>query len=207
MKISIINNKGEQVEERELSFEIPEGETASHAVHETVVAYRAAQRAGTACTKTRGEVSATTRKPWRQKGTGRARAGSYASPIWRGGGVVFGPRPRDFSKKVNKKVKKLALKKALGERILMGDVIVVDSLEISEPRTKAVIAWIDQVGATGTVLVVPEADNTNLVLGARNIPHVDVVSADQVHTYSILRQDKIVISKAALEKLEQRISS
>ncbi len=207
MKISIINNAGEQVEERDLSFEIPEGEKAAHAVHETVVAYRAAQRTGTACTKTRGEVSATTRKPWRQKGTGRARAGSYASPIWRGGGVVFGPRPRDFSKKTNKKVKRLALRKALGERFIMGDVIVVDSIEIPEPKTKAAIAWLDKVGATGTVLVIPEGENTNLFLGARNIPHVDVLTAPQVHTYSILRQDKIVISKSALEALEQRISS
>lgn len=207
MKVSIINQSGDQVEEKELSFTLPEGDKAAHAVHETVVAYRAAQRAGTACAKTRGEVAATTKKPWRQKGTGRARAGSYASPIWRGGGVVFGPRPRDFSKKVNKKVKRLAFQKALAERIEMGDVIVVDTIDLADPKTKSTLAFLSQVGATGTVLIIPEGENTNLFLGARNIPHVDVMVADQVHTYGLLRQDKIVISKAGLEKLEQRISA
>jgi large subunit ribosomal protein L4 len=206
VKIDIKNIKGESVGEAEISIEIPEGDTAAHAVHETVVAYRAAARAGTACTKTVGEVSVSNRKPWRQKGTGRARAGSYASPIWRGGGVVFGPKPRDYSKKVNKKVKRLALRKAFGERLLAGDVTVIDSIDIQQPKTREVAGFLGSMGIDGTVLVIPETVNQNLYLGGRNIPHLDIVPVDQVTTYNILRQDRIIITQAALDTLINRFS-
>src|SRR6202012_847024 len=130
MKISIKNISGKDQGELEVKFALIEDGKGSQAVHDTVVAYQAAQRSGTACTKTVGDVAGTNKKPWRQKGTGRARAGSFRSPLWAGGGVVFGPKPRDFGKKVSKKTKQLALRKALSERIKAGDVVVVDDLKL-----------------------------------------------------------------------------
>src|SRR6266699_6936476 len=131
MKLTIRDTKGNNQGELEVKFPLIEDGKGTQAVHDVVVAYRAAQRMGTACTKTMGEVAGSGKKPWRQKGTGRARAGSFASPLWRGGGVVFGPRPRDFGKKVNARTKQLALRKALSERLKAGDVVVVDDLKIA----------------------------------------------------------------------------
>src|SRR6476620_11809511 len=136
MKLTIKNTQGGDAGELNLGFEPVEAEKGSQAVHDVVVAYMAAQRSGTACTKTMGDVAGSGKKPWRQKGTGRARAGSFASPLWRGGGVVFGPKPRDFSKKINNTTKQLALRKALSERIKAGDVLVVDDLKLESPKTK-----------------------------------------------------------------------
>src|SRR3954465_13343776 len=134
----------------------------SQAVHDVVVAFRAAQRSGTACTKTMGEVAGTGKKPWRQKGTGRARAGSFASPLWRGGGVVFGPKPRDFGKKVSRKTKQLALRKALSERLKAGDVIVVDDLKLGSPKTKDFIGVLSALDLKGTALIVSQDVDKNL---------------------------------------------
>src|SRR6266852_17430 len=136
MKLPVKNIKGQDQGEVQVSFPLVEGGRGTQAVHDTIVAYRAAQRMGTACTKNVGEVAGTNRKPWRQKGTGRARAGSFRSPLWRGGGVVFGPRPRDFSKKVGRKTRQLALRKALTERLKAGDVLVVDDLKLESSKTK-----------------------------------------------------------------------
>src|SRR5208337_2572345 len=136
MKISIKNTAGQSQGEFEVKFPLIENGKGTQAVHDAVTAYRAAQRSGTACTKNVGEVSGTNKKPWRQKGTGRARAGSFQSPLWVGGGVVFGPRPRDFSKKISKKTRALALRKALSERLKAGDVVVVDELKLASPKTK-----------------------------------------------------------------------
>src|SRR5213595_3995669 len=130
MKLTIKDTKGNSQGELEVKFPLIENGKGTQAVHDVVVAYRAAQRMGTACTKTMGEVAGSGKKPWRQKGTGRARAGSFASPLWRGGGVVFGPKPRDFSKKVSRKTKQLALRKALSERLRAGDVVVIDELKL-----------------------------------------------------------------------------
>src|ERR1051325_7866832 len=131
MKLAIKDTKGNDQGELEVSFPLIEDGRGTQAVHDVVVAYQAAQRMGTACTKNVGEVAGTNKKPWRQKGTGRARAGSFQSPLWRGGGVVFGPQPRDFSKKVNARTKQLALRKALGERLKAGDVVVVNDLKLA----------------------------------------------------------------------------
>src|ERR1051325_6720573 len=136
MKISIKDTKGNSQGELEVKFPLVENGQGSQAVHDVVVAYQSTQRMGTACTKTMGEVAGSGKKPWRQKGTGRAGAGSFASPLWRGGGVVFGPKPRDFSKKVSRKTKQLALRKALSERLRAGDVVVVDDLKLENPKTK-----------------------------------------------------------------------
>src|ERR1043166_5014026 len=136
MKISVKNINGKSHGELEVKFPLVEGGKGTQAVHDVVVAHQAAQRMGTASTKTMGEVAGSGKKPWRQKGTGRARAVSFASPLWVGGGVVFGPKPRDFGKKVSKKTKQLALRKALSERLNAGDVIVVDDLKLNSPKTK-----------------------------------------------------------------------
>src|SRR5262245_59977731 len=128
MKLTIKNIEGKDQGQLEVKFPLVEGGRGTQAVHETVTAFRAAQRSGTACTKTMGEVAGTGKKPWRQKGTGRARAGSFQSPLWVGGGVVFGPKPRDFSKKVSKKTRQLALRKALTARLNAGDVLILDDL-------------------------------------------------------------------------------
>src|SRR5437016_12914278 len=139
MKLTIKNTKGKNQGELEVKFPLIEDGRGTKAVHDTVVAYMAAQRSGTASTKTMGEVAGTGKKPWRQKGTGRARAGSFQSPLWVGGGVVFGPKPRDFTKKISKSTRRLALRKALSERLRAGDVVIVDELSLSAPKTKEFI--------------------------------------------------------------------
>src|SRR6266404_897453 len=142
MKLTIKDTKGQDQGELEVKFPLIEDGKGTQAVHDTVVAYRAAQRMGTACTKTMGEVAGSGKKPWRQKGTGRARAGSFASPLWRGGGVVFGPKPRDFRKKVSRSTRHLALRKALSERLRAGDVVLVDDLKLASPKTKEVVGFL-----------------------------------------------------------------
>src|SRR5512138_3051732 len=139
MKIQVKNINGQDQGELEVTFPLVEGGKGTQAVHDTVVAHLANRRSGTACTKTMGEVAGTGKKPWRQKGTGMARAGSFASPLWRGGGVVFGPKPRDFGKKVTRKTRQLALRKALSERLKAGDVLVLDDLKLDSPKTKNVV--------------------------------------------------------------------
>ena len=146
-------------------------------MHDVVVAYRAAQRMGTASTKKVGEVSGSNKKPWKQKGTGRARAGSNQSPLWVGGGVVFGPRPRDFAKKVSKSTRALALRKALSERLKAGDVVVVDDLKLSSPKTKDFVGLMSTLELTGTTLIIAAADK-NLTLASRNVPDVALATSD-----------------------------
>src|SRR5437763_16847224 len=136
MKLSVKDSNGKDQSELEVKFALIEDGRGTQAVHDVVVDYRANQRMGTACTKTAGEVAGTNKKPWRQKGTGRARAGSFQSPLWRGGGVVCGPRPRDFGKKVSRKTKHLALRKALSERLRAGDVLLVDEIKLGSAKTK-----------------------------------------------------------------------
>src|SRR5437899_10199992 len=136
MKLPVKDINGKSKGQLEVTFPLVEGGRGTQAVHDTVVAYQAAQRMGTASTKTMGEVAGTGKKPWRQKGTGRARAGSFASPLWRGCGGVFGPKPRDFGKKVSRKTKALALRKALSERLRAGDVLLIDDLKLESALTK-----------------------------------------------------------------------
>ena len=152
MNIKIKSASGGEAGEYEVKFELIENGRGTQAVHDAVVAYTSAQRSGTACTKTVAEVAGSGRKPWRQKGTGRARAGQVRSPIWRGGGVVFGPRPRSFAKTISKKTKRLALRKALSERIKDSEVILVDALSFDKPSTKACLVLCDSLGLTGTTL-------------------------------------------------------
>ena len=205
MKISIKNTAGKDQGELEVKFAVVENGKGTQAVHDAVTAYRAAQRSGTACTKNVGEVSGSNKKPWRQKGTGRARAGSNQSPLWPGGGVVFGPKPRDFSKTISKKTRALALRKALSERIKAGDVVIVDDLKLASPKTKAFDAIIVALDLTGTTLIVSNGDDKNLMLAARNIPTVQLTTGDSLNTYDVLLQDKLLFTKSAFETVEARL--
>src|SRR5215470_13388569 len=161
MKIPLKDSKGKDQGEMEVNFPLLEGGKGTQAVHDVVVAYQASQRMGTACTKTMGEVAGSGKKPWRQKGTGRARAGSFASPLWRGGGVVFGPKPRDFGKKVSRKTKQLALRKALSERLRAGDVVVVDDLKLGSLKTREFVGVLSALELKGSTLIVSQATDKN----------------------------------------------
>jgi large subunit ribosomal protein L4 len=204
MKIAIKNLEGKNQGELEVKFELIENGKGTQAVHDTVVAYRAAQRSGTACTKTAGEVAGSNKKPWKQKGTGRARAGSVRSPLWAGGGVVFGPKPRDFTKKISRKTRQLALRKALSERLKAGDVVIVDDLKLASSKTKEFIGLISALDLKGTTLVVSAADK-NLALASRNVANVTVTTGDSLNTYDILRPDKLLFTRSAFEKVEARL--
>lgn len=205
MKISIKDITGQNAGELEVRFPLVEGGKGTQAVHDVVVAYQAAQRMGTACTKTAGEVAGTNKKPWRQKGTGRARAGSFQSPLWVGGGVVFGPKPRDFRKKVSKSTRQLALRKALTERLNAGDVIVVDAFKLGAPKTKEFISALKALEIKKTALVVTDSADENLERASRNVQNVEVTTSDFVNTYQLLRSDKLVFTRGAFQKLEERL--
>src|ERR1700683_1012829 len=169
MKLKIQDIKGNSQGELEVKFPVIENGKGSQAGHDTVVAYNAAQRSGTACTKNVGEVAGTNKKPWKQKGTGRARAGSFRSPLWRCGGVVFGPRRRDFSKKVSRSTRQLSLRKALSERLNAGDVLVVDDFKLGSPKTKEIVEVLSALKLDGTALIVSHAADRNLMLASRNV--------------------------------------
>jgi large subunit ribosomal protein L4 len=188
-----------------VKFELIANGRGTQAVHDTVVAYMASQRQGNASTKTMGEVNGTGKKPWRQKGTGRARAGSFASPLWRGGGVVFGPKPRDYDKKVNKKVRQLALRKALGERLTAGDVILVDEIKLASPKTKEFVGVVNRLGLEGTTLFVIGASDTTVERAARNVAGVGLTTGSRLNTYDVLKYDKLVFTKGAFEQIEARL--
>jgi len=206
MKYSVRNIQGQIQGELEVRFPVVENQRGTQAVHDVVVAYQAAQRTGTACTKTMGEVAGTGKKPWRQKGTGRARAGSFQSPLWRGGGVVFGPKPRDFSKKVSKRTRHLALRKALSERLKAGDVIVLDDFKLASPKTKEFVGVLAALQVGGSALVVASALDPNLRLASRNVPQVELTTSEQLNTYQVLRYDKLIFTRSAFEQVEQRLA-
>ena len=175
-------------------------------VHQVTTALAANKRQNRAHTKDRAEVAGGGKKPWKQKGTGRARAGSFRSPLWRGGGVVFGPKPRDFSKKVSRSTKQLALRKALTERLNAGDVLVVDELKLSSPKTKEFIGLLSALQIDGTALVVSSAVDKNLTLASRNIPNVELTTSDTLNTYDVLRSDKLLFTRSAFENVEARLN-
>src|SRR2546421_10988018 len=206
MKLPIKDAQGKNQGELEVKFPLIEDGKGTQAVHDAVVASRAAKRMGTACTKNVGEVAGTGKKPWRQKGTGRARAGSFASPLWRGGGVVFGPKPRDFAKKVSRNTRQLALRKALTERLRAGDVLLVDELKLDSAKTKEFVGVLSAFELNGTALIVAPAADKNLSLASRNIPNIVVTTSDALNTYDILRPDKLLFTKSAFEQVEARLA-
>ena len=208
MELKVQALSGEEAGTYSVGFNVIEDEKGEQAVHDTVVAYMAAQRSGTAKTKDRGEVSGTGKKPWRQKGTGRARTGSLRTNIFSGGGVVHGPVPRDFSKKVNSKTRTLALRKALSERLKDGEVTVVADLNLETKKTKALCAQLDAIDTEAKTLLIVDADaskNDNLCLASRNIPLVELAEASSLNTYQVLRSDRIIITQAGLDAVAGRL--
>ena len=205
MKLTVKDMHGKDQGEVEVTFPLIENGRGTQAVHDTVVAFRRAQRMGTASTKNAGEVAGTNKKPWRQKGTGRARAGSFQSPLWRGGGVVFGPRPRDFSRKTSRAVKRLALRKALSERLKSGDVMVIDDIKLTSGKTKEFVGLLVALDVKGTALIVSQGENLNLRQASRNVQKVEITTGDDLNTYQVLRSDKVLFTRGAFETVAQRL--
>lgn len=199
-KVAVYNMSGQQVGEIELNDAIFGVEVNEHVLHAAVVQYLANQRQGTQSAKTRAEVRGGGRKPWRQKGTGRARQGSIRAPQWTGGGVVFAPKPRDYSFKLNKKVKRLALKSALTSKVQGNKLIVLDELKLDTIKTKEMKKVLDNLKLTKALIV---NDDKNVVLSARNIPGVKTISVNNINVYDILKYDAFVISKDVLQNIEE----
>jgi len=189
---------------KEAKIALVESGRGTQAVHDVVTAMRAARRSGSANTKSKAEVNLSGAKPWRQKGTGRARAGYKSSPIWRGGGVVFGPKPRDYSKKVPKSVRRLAFQKALSERINAGDVLTIDAFAVKETKTKLFVQLVKKQTDARNVLIVSDAFDENTYKSARNVKPVKLATASDVNTEQLLRFEKILVTEKGLEKLAER---
>ena len=201
-KVSVYNMDGKEVGTIDLNDAVFGVEVNEHLVHMAVVQQLANNRQGTQSTKTRSEVSGGGKKPWRQKGTGHARQGSTRSPQWTGGGVVFAPKPRDYSFKLNKKEKKLALKSALTSRVQDNKFIVVDDLKLDEIKTKALASTLNNLKVNKALVVIAD-DNANVALSARNIEDVKTAYTNTINVYDILKYDTVVIDKATVAKLEE----
>lgn len=202
MQSKVLNIKGEEVGKMNLNdnvFKVPYNEAV---IHQVVVATLANNRQGTKSTLTRSEVSGGGRKPWRQKGTGNARQGSTRAPQWIKGGVVFAPKPRDFSKKVNKKVKELAFKSAISTRFDEQNVIILDDLTV-EPKTKAMVEILENLKINTSAIIVTDEVNANVVLSARNLEKIETSTADILSTYDVVRNEKLIITKSAIKKIEE----
>ncbi len=201
--VALLNQAGEKVKDINLSSKIFAVENNQQVMYDVVNAQRAAMRQGTHDTKTRTEVRGGGRKPWNQKGTGRARQGSIRSPQWRGGGIVFGPTPRDYSVKVNRKVRQLALKIALSHKVLNGNFIAVDTITLEQVKTKEFLKVIANLNATGkTLFVLPEVTE-NVEKSVRNIPNVSVNVQNHVSVYDILKYEKIVLAEDSIKYFEE----
>ena len=202
-KANVFNMAGEKIGEIELSEAIFGIEPNKSVLHDSVKNHLANCRQGTQSALTKGEVSYTTKKPWRQKGTGRARAGYAGSPVWYHGGVAFAPKPRDYSYTLNKKVKRLAMKSALSAKAAEDEIIVIDGLQVEEIKTKAFKSFLTKIGVEGKALVVTENVDEKVVKSARNIAGVNTTIATVLSTYMILTNGKMVVDKAALAKIEE----
>ena len=202
-KFDVLDMNGKKVSTVELSDAVFGITPNEKAVHAAVVNFLANQRQGTQSTKTRSEVSGGGRKPWRQKGTGHARQGSTRSPQWTHGGVALGPKPRDSSYRLNRKVKRLAILSAISAKAAAGDMILVDNLSVAEYKTKAVVSMLSAVGAGKKNLIVTPAVEEKLVKSAANIPGVKTTVATSVNTYDVVNADKFILSVDAAKKLEE----
>jgi len=202
-KVALFNQSGSQVGDIELSDAVFGIEPNEHVLHDAVVMQQASLRQGTHKVKGRSEVRGGGRKPWRQKGTGRARQGSIRSPQWVGGGVVFGPTPRSYSYKLPKKVRRLAIKSALSSKVHANEIVVLDNLAFDAPKTKDMNAVLTALSADRKALVVTADFNDNVALSARNIPGVTFVTAEGVNVLDVLKHDKLIITKEAVEKVEE----
>jgi large subunit ribosomal protein L4 len=207
MELDVIDQRGAPVEKVTVSDRAFGAEVKGHLFHQVVRMQLANRRRGTASTKTRGEVGGGGRKPWRQKGTGRARQGSIRSPLWRGGGIALGPKPRDCSYWLPKKVRRAALCSALSLKVREGLLKVVSRIELPEPKTKRMVGLLKDLGVERRVLILLADDNSNVQLAARNLPDVKVLLVEGVNTYDLLHYDYIVCPKDALSKLQERMAS
>jgi len=200
--VTVLNMNGEEVGTMELNDSVFNVEVNENAMHMTVVQYLANRRQGTKSAKTRAQVRGGGRKPWRQKGTGRARQGSIRSPQWRGGGVVFAPKPRDYSFKINKKIKRLALKSALSVKVNENKLLVLDKLELAEIKTKQMKQVLSNI-KTDNALVVIDNNDRNVILSARNLPAIKTAATNTINVYDILKYDKLVLTKDAANKIQE----
>ena len=200
--VSVYNIEGKEVGSIELNDAVFGVEVNEHLVHMAVVNQLANNRQGTQSAKTRSEVSGGGRKPWRQKGTGHARQGSTRAPQWAGGGIVFAPKPRDYSFKMNKKEKRIALLSALSSKVAESKIVVLDEFKLDEIKTKKFVEVMNNLKVENA-LVVLEGENKNVVLSGRNIPSVKVTATNEINTYDVLKYTTLVVTKAAVEKLEE----
>ena len=200
--VSVYNIEGKEVGSIELNDAVFGVEVNEHLVHMAVVNQLANNRQGTQRAKTRSEVSGGGRKPWRQKGTGHARQGSTRAPQWTGGGIVFAPKPRDYSFKMNKKEKRIALLSALSSKVAESKIVVLDEFKLDEIKTKKFVEVMNNLKVENA-LVVLEGENKNVVLSGRNIPSVKVTATNEINTYDVLKYTTLVVTKAAVEKLEE----
>lgn len=204
-KVPLKNVKGDSVGDYDVADTLLIQDKGNQAVHEAVVAHLAHQRAGTASTKSKSEVAGSGKKPWKQKGSGRARAGYKQSPVWRGGAVAHGPQPRKYKKKVSKKVAQLAFRRAFSAKVAQEEITVIDSLVLEAPKTKAFAAILNGLGLERGGLIVVDAPQENLLLASRNLEQVEVVTADLVNTYQLLRHKQVIITEAAMKVLSSRL--
>ncbi|MEO3947982.1 50S ribosomal protein L4 [Gorillibacterium sp. CAU 1737] len=202
-KVAVYNVSGSEVGEIELSESVFGIEPNVHVLHSAVVMQQASLRAGTHSTKGRSEVRGGGRKPWKQKGTGRARQGSIRAPQWKGGGIVFGPTPRSYGYKLPKKVRRLAIKSALSSKVIDNNIVVLDQLSITAPKTKEIVSLLKNLKADRRALVVTGEFNENVALSARNIPGVKFVSASGINVLDVMLHDKLIITKEAVEKVQE----
>lgn len=201
--VTLYNTNGDEVEEIEVRADVFAVPLKRRALHQTAVVQAARKRLGTAATRDRGEVRGGSAKPWPQKGTGRARHGSTVSPIWTGGGVAFGPHPRDYSPKVPKKVRRLALKSLLSDKIKKEKLVLVDTFGVDEPKTKHMAALLANLKITGGALVVLDEVDLNVIKAARNLPRVKTVLARQLNVLDLLNHNYVLMNKAALRQVEE----
>jgi large subunit ribosomal protein L4 len=203
--IKVFNPAGDAAGEMEFADSRLTLDKGEQAVKDTVVAIQNGLRAGTASTLSKGEVAGSNKKPWKQKGSGRARVGLRQNPVWRGGGVAHGPKPRDYSQKVNRKVAQLAFTRALSERIAAGDVVVVEKFDFAEPKTKLMVALLKKVGVERSALVIVDQYEENVLLAGRNLPNAEVIRAAEVDVYQLLLFRTIVATKPGFEALTARM--
>ena len=203
--LPVYDMQGKEVEKINLNPDVFDGKVNEATIYQAVVMYQANRRRGSASTKTRGEVRGGGRKPWRQKGTGRARAGTIRSPLWRGGGIIFGPHPRDYSYSIPKKIQRLALKSSLNSKLNDNDLLVIDEIKIDKPKTKEFVSFLASFKIADKSLVVLESLDSNIDRSSRNIPIVTTKRFQDVNTYDILNHKKLILTNKSLDGLVERI--
>ncbi len=206
-RLAVMNNQGQNVGEMEIADDLLMLDRGEQALHEVIVAFQAGLRNGNASTLTKAQVAGSNRKPWAQKGLGRARAGYRRSPIWRGGGVAFGPHPRDYSKRVPRNVNRMAFRRALSEKIVSGALRVVDDLAPDGPKTKAMAELLKVLNVKAAVLIVLDKADRNVLLATRNMPRVAVALAREIHSWQLVRYPTLLVTRPGMAVLEQRLKA